>query len=1542
MYLVLKAVISLYLLQCVSAGCDLPERSYLEVLAVAKEKPIPAEVINLNDTFYNCLSVDQLGPSSFTTLLVTLRVIFGETDFFARWALNCTDSGDWEEHNSTDYEQAYLSNLQVLFSHTFIRTDCYSCRINTSSIPTDIFGCLPCHPSCPRAGFNNSLGYCYGPSETECCAYLLNGVCTYPCPLYYVSNSSSVCVCAPNRSGANCSTCDLNCVNGVVDSGCTLCECTPDFYGTLCENQHLPCDDTPCANGGACTDGVGEGEYTCSCTNMWGDDNCTSCLTVCLNNGTGNATCNGCDCIANWGGTDCGTCQLSGCDNGGSLRSNCDGCDCIGDWGGINCGVCQLSNCQNGGVANGTCDGCDCVGNWEESDCSVCQLSNCQNGGVANGTCDGCDCIGNWGGINCDVCQLSNCQNGGVANGTCNGCHCVNSWSGADCSICQINCFNGGSSNTNCSGCDCVDYWVNSTCNTCGLVHNCTHDTVPNSNCTSCQCPFGLTGLLCETEFDFCFPSNPCGNASNCTDLAYPQTYQCECDPSYQLVSSINGPICVLVDRCASNPCNASNSLNCVNILQDYACICVPDVEGKNCSDTIDQCVPDPCVNGPCIDGNMTYTCVCPVQFEGTNCDVCTLTCSEGTLNNATCECEGTRIPCGGTTCDPFTEVCRMGICICDDPAFTPGIDDSCIDNNECLGNPCHQYAECTNTYGSYNCECKEGFEGEGFECTDLNECTLHYPACGQYPAVCEGRLGGFDCKCPSGYTTTVLTSTPYCFNSSCEPKQCIDINECLTPDICGPNQQCRNTIGGYNCECLSKHFPAAGRCEPTIGELKCGSTADGTGTGYSDSHQGASVKKQCPNTIYGQITRTCIPPCDCTADSPQWGYSDVEQCVSRELFVELNLLRRLSLEKSTELNVLESAIDVIGGLVDGNLMFGKDLELGTVFIHEVEQVIRDWPTSTVLSLSLSKYETLLQIADYLLSKSAESWEETDNSTANILSIVDTIHKICNRISTSLYDSSKSSYTFQGNSILIQLLTWDNYTTEYSRNSLQFPADSNHSLTLPYIELTRVILPGTRTPQMCKASLLLLQLKSLSSLLSTSLTGGVRRYQCINTRRQTPANIYQFIGDSISIGLMRGTCEFANFDGFANDNPIIVSLPNSPAFQEANEMFFISKLNSFNEFTQTNLAYTQACTLQLPSNGIVAFHCTSLSHYVPLLISPVEGISPSTSLILTILIKALLGLSAISCFIALLLLTFKIFELRKGLTFVRFNVILSMMFAFVIFLVGIDRTEVSWVCTIFSVLMQYFALCTTLWSLLDIINIILILTKSKIILYDVIFACVGYLLPLVPIPFSMGFSFCSYQRDRLYCWPSSETNANVQWAITAPLYLGLIALIILIVVSLFTAFGKRTEFREGSFKHFIQFLSLQLSSCTLPFLLIITWILATYSFDRDQELVGRQICFSVFAALSGVYCLLVYCIASSVKFRFSPGRGVKVMHRNEPNTNTTNVSTRARESLINPIYTEEDEMKRASSGYSKIASETMEDLEIHIQRKERFSIPSKN
>uniref|UniRef100_A0A1I7W648 EGF-like domain-containing protein n=1 Tax=Heterorhabditis bacteriophora TaxID=37862 RepID=A0A1I7W648_HETBA len=121
------------------------------------------------------------------------------------------------------------------------------------------------------------------------------------------------------------------------------------------------------------------------------------------------------------------------------------------------------------------------------------------------------------------------------------------------------------------------------------------------------------------------------------------------------------------------------------------------------------------------------------------------------------CQCKPgwTRVPDAGTQCAPCQGLyCKDIIAIL--------IDVKCIifslDVDECISNSeiCGPNSVCTNTLGSYTCDCLSGYQksimGDNFyndRCEDEDECTRN--PCLPH-STCENTIGSYKCPCNPGY----------------------------------------------------------------------------------------------------------------------------------------------------------------------------------------------------------------------------------------------------------------------------------------------------------------------------------------------------------------------------------------------------------------------------------------------------------------------------------------------------------------------------------------------------------------------------------------------------------------------------------------------------------------------------------------------------------------------------------------------------------------------------------------------------------------------
>ncbi|CAF0731726.1 unnamed protein product [Didymodactylos carnosus] len=305
-------------------------------------------------------------------------------------------------------------------------------------------------------------------------------------------------------------------------------------------------------------------------------------------------------------------------------------------------------------------------------------------------------------------------------------------------------------------------------------------------------------------------------------DWCKPSETSCTCPTGYLIDNMI--PKCEDVNEClAANGSKTNicmkNSV-CINTIGSYECRCLFGYERTStnqCSD-IDECYglkmnKTMChpKYGKCINTDGSYECGCIEGFIGSGhicldvdeCKTDLHKCPDdtdciNTIGSFICQCKAGYTSVVHHIHGLVTyKLTKMKI----DSRLT-----DCVDINECHTiNNCSARAYCANVPGSYYCLCKNGYEGDGYFCDDLDECErLKNPCDTTKGFVCLNTMASYRCVCPHGYIY------------SQHLKQCQDLDECLiygSQLLCEHNSKCINMRGTYRCNCRSGYIEQENRC---------------------------------------------------------------------------------------------------------------------------------------------------------------------------------------------------------------------------------------------------------------------------------------------------------------------------------------------------------------------------------------------------------------------------------------------------------------------------------------------------------------------------------------------------------------------------------------------------------------------------------------------------------------------------------------------------------------------------------------------------------
>ena len=540
--------------------------------------------------------------------------------------------------------------------------------------------CQPCNEAC---------GTCTGADSSDCASctssetpFLHSGTCVAECPSEgtFADTVGSV---------ATCVACASSCLSC---SGSASIEC-------------LTCANDKYMDAGTCVDGCPDGKY--------GDDQraCQVCDESCLACSSGAATnCTSCPSAATFDSV-VGTCTYV-CPIGQFVEAN-----------GETCSTCS-STCKACSDAS-TCTSCDTSSSYPVFHDSAC-IDACPDGTYADSSlrCQACD-------SSCSTCS------GGLAS------DCLTCTSGTfqDGSTCRTACptgFYGDATTSSCIACD-------SSCTDCSGSSA--------TECTSCPlvAPLMLDGTClaaCPAAY-YASSSSSCGMChSSCTTCSGGTTTDCLTCPTHtpHLVNGactcMSGYLgsttaCTQIDECSTGAHNCYDENYCTDLAGTFSCACPAGLEGDGvtCTD-VDECT--------------AGTHICSTDATCIN-TVLTSALSEGTLGYA-CECSKTGTWGDGFYCSDVDE-CSLTAAL----PTTPLPD-------------CHANADCANLDGSFECPCKPGYRGmyevcstchNNTACNDIDECGEGTDSCDKRDtpydgvarrATCTNTIGSFTCECVEPY----------------------------------------------------------------------------------------------------------------------------------------------------------------------------------------------------------------------------------------------------------------------------------------------------------------------------------------------------------------------------------------------------------------------------------------------------------------------------------------------------------------------------------------------------------------------------------------------------------------------------------------------------------------------------------------------------------------------------------------------------------------------------------------------------------------------
>lgn len=285
---------------------------------------------------------------------------------------------------------------------------------------------------------------------------------------------------------------------------------------------------------------------------------------------------------------------------------------------------------------------------------------------------------------------------------------------------------------------------------------------------------------------------------------------------------------------------------------------------------------------------------------------------------------------------------------------------------------------------------------------------------------------------------------------------------------------------------------------------------------------------------------------------------------------------------------------------------------------------------------------------------------------------------------------------------------------------------------------------------------------------------------------------------------------------------------------------------------------TDGCMLKSYQNGIVVCLCDHLTNFA-ILMSPADQKEIPTEHTKTLSIISLVGclISMVCLVVTIVVYIFYWKVLKSERSMILINLCVTLFIAYLVFLVGVNKTGSQVGCRVVAVLLHFIYLEVFLLMLTQGINLALTVLKPlKKQRYGWQMVLTSYGICLLIVAISMASTQLKGYGNAKFCWLSLESG--LLWAFLAPVLFVIVANSVIIVIVLRAMFGTAAVKKKTDKE------KLRTGIRSLLILLPVmgtTWVVGIFAVNR--ETLVFQYLFAIFNSVQGLLIFIFHCVLNA-------------------------------------------------------------------------------